>query len=95
MTCDVNCKFYPMCWNVGEGICEVGEDCDRYEPERPHGEWVYEPKLRLVDETDDGAIYETAMRCFCSVCNADFGFRKMDDAFCRFCGADMREGEKK
>ncbi len=58
--------------------------------ERPHGEWKYEPKLRLVDETDDGAIYETEMKCFCSACGADFGFRKVDDAFCKYCGADMR-----
>lgn len=60
---------------------------------RNHGEWKYAPKLRLVDETDDGPIYETAMRCFCSACGADFGFRKVDDAFCRFCGADMRTKE--
>lgn len=61
--------------------------------ESKQGEWVYEPKLRLVDETDDGAIYETEMKCFCSACGADFGFRKVDDAFCKYCGADMRPRE--
>ena len=77
---------------------EIGEAWDMaieaLKEERPHGEWKYEPKLRLVDETDDGAIYETEMKCFCSVCGADFGFQKVDDAFCKYCGASMvKEGE--
>lgn len=35
MKCDVNCKYYHMCWNIGEGTCEIGEDCDQYKPEPP------------------------------------------------------------
>lgn len=35
MKCDVSCKYYHMCWNIGEGTCEIGEDCDHYKPEPP------------------------------------------------------------
>lgn len=35
MKCDVYCKYYHMCWNIGEGTCEIGEDCDQYKPEPP------------------------------------------------------------
>lgn len=81
----------------GVVVCYKGENDKMFFPfRRPHGEWKYEPKLRLVDETDDGAIYETEMKCFCSACGADFGFQKVDDAFCKYCGAKMvREGEEK
>ena len=35
MKCDVYCKYYHMCWNIGEGTCEIGEECDQYKPEPP------------------------------------------------------------
>lgn len=42
MKCDVNCKYYAMCWNIGEGTCEIGEECDKYKPEPPeeYGKWI-------------------------------------------------------
>lgn len=35
MKCDVNCKYYHMCWNIEEGTCEIGEECCQYKPEPP------------------------------------------------------------
>lgn len=68
MKCDVNCKFYTMCWNVGEGICEVGEDCDRYESERPHGEWIYKDmKGQFCSVCDKQSVWKFN---FCPNCGA-------------------------
>lgn len=63
-------------------------------PERPKGKWVYTPKRRLIDETDEGCVYMTDYRCTCSECGGDFGFQKMSDAYCKYCGAKMEDGEK-
>ena len=63
-------------------------------PRKRKGHWVYIPQQRLVDEIDDGCVYETDYRCFCSECGGDFGFIKNEDEFCKFCGADMREVEE-
>ena len=59
-------------------------------PQRPKGHFIYEPRQRLINETDDGCEYIIDYWCKCSECGGDFGFIKMDDAFCKFCGADMR-----
>ena len=56
---------------------------------RPKGHFIYEPRPRLINETDDGCEYITDYWCRCSECGGDFGFIKMDDAFCKFCGARM------
>lgn len=53
------------------------------------GHWIYTPTRRMVDETDEGFIYETDYKCSCSECNSDFGFRKMSDNYCKNCGAKM------
>lgn len=29
----------------------------------------------------------------CSACGEDFGFQKVDDAFCKYCGSDNRPKE--
>lgn len=60
-------------------------------PERPKGKWIYTPKRRLIDETDEGCVYMTDYRCTCSECGGDFGFQKMSDAYCKYCGAKMVE----
>ena len=57
---------------------------------RPKGHFIYEPRQRLINETDDGCEYITDYWCKCSECGGDFGFIKMDDAFCKFCGANMK-----
>ena len=63
--------------------------------QRPHGEWVSKPKRIQVDETDEERIFETRQEWFCSSCGKSFGFRKPEDAFCKYCGSDNRpkEGE--
>jgi len=72
-----------------------GLDGEHYNLQEPKtGHWIYTPQQRLVDETDDGCIYETDYKCSCSECGGDFGFIKNKDAFCKFCGADMREVEE-
>lgn len=53
------------------------------------GHWIYTPKRRLDDETDEGFVYITDYRCTCSECRGDFGFQKMSDAYCKYCGAKM------
>lgn len=65
-------------------------------PERPKakaGHWIYTPKRRMIDETDEGRVYITDYRCTCSECGGDFGFQKMSDAYCKYCGAKM-EGKE-
>ena len=57
-----------------------------------HGKWIYTPRKRLVDETDEGPIYKTEEKCSCSVCGADFGYRKVEDNYCKYCGSQM-DGE--
>lgn len=55
------------------------------------GHWVYEPQKRMISETDEGVEYRTEYRCKCSNCAADYGFTKMKDAYCRYCGVKMVE----
>ena len=66
---------------------------EELEQEPKKGHWIYMPQQRLIDETDDGCVYETDYKCSYSACGGDFGFIKNKDAFCKFCGADMREVE--
>lgn len=63
--------------------------------ELPHGEWISKPKRIQVDETDEERIFETRQEWFCSSCGKSFGFRKPEDAFCKFCGSDNRPKGKK
>ena len=63
-------------------------------PQPKIGHWIYTPKRRLDDETDEGFVYITDYRCTCSECGGDFGFRKMSDAYCKYCGARMVESEE-
>lgn len=53
------------------------------------GHWIYEKRKRLINETDESAEYVTDYWCKCSKCGGDFGYRKMKDAFCKYCGAKM------
>lgn len=62
-------------------------------PQPKIGRWIYTPKRRLDDETDEGCVYITDYRCTCSECGGDFGFRKMSDAYCKYCGARMEVKE--
>ena len=58
------------------------------------GHWIYEKRKRLINETDEGAEYVTDYWCKCSKCGGDFGYRKMKDAFCKYCGAKMVESQE-
>ena len=63
-------------------------------PQPKTGRWIYEKRKRLIDETDEGAEYITDYWCKCSNCDGDFGYRKMKDAFCKYCGAKMIEPQE-
>ena len=63
-------------------------------PQQKYGKWIYEKRKRLIDETDEGAEYITDYWCKCSNCDGDFGYRKMKDAFCKYCGAKMIESQE-
>lgn len=80
---------------AGECCCTVLEVFEKMPAadavEHRHGKWIFETYKIAVDETPDGPVYEERLKCFCSRCNHDFGFRTdMVDKFCRECGADMR-----
>lgn len=59
------------------------------ENQKKTGHWVYEPRKRLINETDEVCEYITEYWCKCSECGGDFGFQKMSDAYCKYCGAKM------
>lgn len=63
-------------------------------PQPKMGRWIYEKRKRLINETDEGAEYVTDYWCKCSNCGGDFGYRKMKDAFCKYCGAKMIEPQE-
>lgn len=91
------CELCPIYGETGSDHCF--EDALQYvigmlEQEPRKGHWIYTPQRRLVDETDDGYVYETYYRCSCSECGGDFGFIRGEDSFCKYCGADMREVEE-
>lgn len=65
-------------------------------PQPKMGRWIYEKRERLTNKTDEGEVYETDYSdywCKCSKCGGDFGYRKMKDAFCKYCGCKMQEVE--
>lgn len=64
-------------------------------PKEKTGHWIYTSKRRLVDETDDGGVYITDYKCTCSECGGDFGFRRMSDGYCKYCGAKMIEPQER
>lgn len=63
--------------------------------DRPHGEWKETARRVQVDETDECCVFETHFFYSCSVCGAEYGNRKPEYPFCKWCGASMRkEGEQ-
>ena len=53
------------------------------------GQWIYEERNGLDDETDDGRVYRIDKWWTCSECGHAKGFRKPDDKYCPNCGAKM------
>lgn len=65
--------------------------------ERKIGQWIFEERKRLVDETDDGAVYRTEKWWSCSECGYTKGYHisKPSSNYCENCGAEMlKEGKE-
>jgi hypothetical protein len=69
------------------------EELPSVTPHPKMGKWIYELRRRMIDETDNGAVYREEMWCKCSECGADFGYIKNKDKYCKFCGAKMEVAE--
>lgn len=81
--CNNTCKYYKNCWSRGEGLKEDGEECARYEPDRPHGEWKH-----WGSPFSDDSIANSIV---CSLCKARYV--EIEDEvfnFCPNCGSDNR-----
>lgn len=98
ITMDTNLDHYDSKdkWYQANGfnLCKVGvemyvEKLPSITPQPKVGHWIYEPRRRMIDETDNGAVYREEMWCKCSECGADFGYIKNEDRYCKFCGAKM------
>jgi hypothetical protein len=58
--------------------------------ERPQVEWKKTARCVQVDETDEGRTFETHFFYSCPVCGAEYGHRKPEHPFCKWCGTKMR-----
>ncbi|MBO5971323.1 MAG: hypothetical protein J6S14_22850 [Clostridia bacterium] len=86
---DYDCDNFPVQIAMKK-VKKMLRELPPVKPQEPKtGHWIYTPKRRLVDETDEGGVYTTDYRCTCSKCGSDFGFRQMSDAYCKYCGARM------
>lgn len=64
--------------------------------QKPHGEWKETARRVQVDETAECRVFETHFFYSCPICGAEYGNRKPEHPFCKWCGADLRkEGENK
>lgn len=76
--------------NMAESIARNIVQLPSVNPQEPKtGYWIYTPIKRLID--DEECKYITDYRCSCSKCGSDFGFQKMSDAYCKYCGSRMVE----
>ena len=66
-------------------------------PEKKTGKWVYEERKRLIDETDDGAVFNVEKFWKCSECGHSKGYLlyKPEDNYCSNCGSNMRNEDDK
>ena len=71
----------------------VINDLTSAQPERKTGQWIFEERKRLVDETDDGSVYRTEKWWSCSECGYAKGYQisKPSSNYCENCGAKMRK----
>lgn len=77
-----NCIHLDVCYEHDIIGADDNGMCTSYEPDRPHGEWIF---VHPLQEDDCGAY-------MCSVCKTgDFNLRG-DENFCPNCDADMRKG---
>lgn len=57
------------------------------------GKYIYTKQQRIDFGLDDEPIYSTDYWCKCSVCGGDYGYRRMYDKFCKYCGAEMENAD--
>lgn len=80
-----------------EYASQIPNDCPlSTQPERKTGRWIFAERKRLVDETDDGAVYRTEKWWSCSECGYTKGYQisKPSSNYCENCGSPiLKEGE--
>lgn len=94
-TCE-NCIHFCVC--VYRDGTQINANCCAFydQNKRPRGEWKETARRVQVDETDECRVFETHFFYSCPVCGAEYGNRKPEHPFCKWCGASMRkEGEAK
>jgi len=57
------------------------------------GKWIYEEVTRYEEYYDTVRSY-VDKKCKCSACGHDYGYQRMKDPFCRYCGARMESEDK-
>ena len=57
------------------------------------GEWIYEEVTRYEEDGDTVRSY-VDKKCKCSACGHDYGYQRIKDPFCRYCGARMVEPQE-
>lgn len=82
--CNDTCKYYKHCWRRVEGLKEDGEECARYEPDRPHGEWK-----QVTAKDGEYYFYHQCTNCGQTI---ESGFDNPPlFNFCPNCGSDNRK----
>lgn len=61
--------------------------------EQKSGKWIYEEVTRYEEYYDTVRSY-VDKKCKCSACGHDYGYQRMKDPFCRYCGAKMESEDK-
>lgn len=91
-----NCEGH-VAWSANAVYSDVMEgallELPSAQPERKTGRWIFAERKRLVDETDDGAVYRTEKWWSCSECGYAKGYQtsKPSSNYCEKCGAKMKE----
>ena len=92
--CVIDKEYNGRPWNLLQILANINILIGEEKSQPNIGHWIYEKRKRLINETDEGAEYITDYWCKCSKCGGDFGFRKMKDAFCKYCGTKMIEPQE-
>lgn len=93
--CNRDCKKCDLLLPTEDVLTAYDMAIKALEQEPKTGHWIYEKRKRLINETDEDVEYVTDYWCKCSKCGGDFGYIKMKDAFCKYCGAKMIEPQER